>query len=98
MYQIPPTEPICLTGYGLAAESHWREFLPNLVAQLERKGKLKEALFEAQETTKAEMRSLQEKFLAKGLTHQQAHDQAWEIVRERYIYLPPESDEEEAEN
>ena len=26
------------------------------------------------------------------LTPQQAHDQAWEMIREKYILLPPEED------
>lgn len=49
-----------------------------------------EALFEAQETTKTEMESLRTEFRKQGLTEQQAHDQAWEIVRTRYILLEPE--------
>jgi hypothetical protein len=40
---------IYLTQYGLMAERHWREFRPNMVRELEAKGVLMEALFEAQE-------------------------------------------------
>ena len=31
--------------------------------------------------------------MAQGLTAQQAHDQAWEMVRQEYILLPPEETE-----
>ena len=61
-----------------------------MVQGLEAKGALAEALFEAQEITKTEMESLRTEFRKQGLTEQQAHDQAWEIVRTRYILLEPE--------
>ena len=28
--------------------------------------------------------------MKQGMTAQQAHDRAWEMVREKYILLPPE--------
>ena len=40
----------------------------------------------------AELDSLRRHFIQQGLTPRQAQDRAWEIVRERYIYLPPEQD------
>lgn len=83
-------QPPFLTQYGLMAERHWREFRPAMVRKLESEGRLTEALFEAQETTKTEMESLRTEFRKQGLTEQQAHDQAWEIVRTRYILLEPE--------
>ncbi len=79
-----------LTAYGLMAKRHWRKFRPRMVRQLETEGRLMEALFEAQETTKTEMESLRTEFRTQGLTEQQAHDRAWEIVRTRYILLEPE--------
>ncbi len=83
---------IYLTQYGLMAERHWREFRPKMVQELEAKGKLKETLFEAQETTIDEMEILTRKLEAEQkLTPQQAHDQAWEMIREKYILLPPEA-------
>lgn len=42
-------EEICLTQYGLMAERHWREFRPAMVREMEAKGTLTAALFEAQE-------------------------------------------------
>ncbi len=79
-----------LTQYGLMAERHWREFRPKMVRALEARAQLTETLFEAQETTKTEMENLRTEFRRQGLTEQQAHDQAWEIVRTKYILLEPE--------
>jgi hypothetical protein len=82
-----------LTQYGLMAEKHWREFCPNLVKTLEATGKLQEMLLEAQEKTQDEMDDLTEKLIRQKYTPQQAETTAWEIVRERYILLPPENPE-----
>ena len=80
-----------LTQYGLMAERHWREFRPRMVEELQQKGLLQEILQEAQDKTAREMDGLCRHFQEQGLTAQQAHDRAWEIVRERYIFLPPET-------
>ncbi|TLD71288.1 hypothetical protein FEM03_07085 [Phragmitibacter flavus] len=82
-----------LTGYGLMAERHWREFRPRMVRELEAEGRLQEALYEAQERTLDELMNLETKLEAQGLTVQQAQAQAWEMVRESYILLPSETDE-----
>lgn len=89
------TEPIQLTQYGMMAEKHWREFHPKMVAEMEAKGILEEMLLEAERSTKNEMADLREKFIKQGLTPQQAHDRAWEMVREEYILLPPEGGQAE---
>ena len=81
---------ITLTQYGLMAEKHWREFLPRMVKDLEAHGRLQEALLEAEEKTKDEMYDLTTRLRTQGLTAQQAHYQAWEMVREEYILLTPE--------
>jgi len=73
------------------AEKHWREHCPGLVRELERKGLLHQMLLEAEERTKDEMANLRIELMKQGKTAQQAHDQAWEMVREKYILLPPES-------
>ncbi|MDQ6911279.1 MAG: hypothetical protein M3128_00185 [Verrucomicrobiota bacterium] len=84
-------QEIYLTQYGLMAKRHWRKFLPTMVLKLEAKGTLMEALFEAQERTLDEMESLTRQLeTEQKLTPQQAHDQAWEMIREKYILLPPE--------
>ena len=79
-----------LTQYGRMAEKHWREHLPNMVRELERNGLLQRMLLEAEEKTKDEMATLRTELMQRGATAQQAHDQAWEMVREKYILLPPE--------
>jgi len=84
------TLPKPLTRYGLMAEKHWREFLPAMTADLEAKGELQAALHEAQEQTKDEQEEVYQKLRKQGLTEQQADSQAWEMVRERYLLLPPE--------
>ena len=85
------SEPIQLTQYGLMAERHWREFRPNMVRELEAKGTLMEALFEAQGRTIEEMEALTRTLeTEQKLTPQQAHDRAWEMIREKYILLTPE--------
>jgi hypothetical protein len=67
------------------------EFRPKMVRQLEAKGAFMEAVFEAQERTIGEMEALTRKLEAEQkLTPQQAHDRAWEMIREKYILLPPE--------
>jgi len=81
-----------LTQYGLMAEKHWREHCPRMVAEMERAGTLHQMLLEAEEKTKDEMDEIRRKLIQQGLTPQQAHDQAWEMVREKYILPPPESD------
>jgi len=79
-----------LTQYGRMAEKHWREHRPKMVRELERKGLLRQMLLEAQEKTKDEMAALRLDLMKQGKTAQQANDQAWEMVREKYILLPSE--------
>ena len=81
-----------LLGFGRMAELHWREHLPKMVKELERKGQLETMLLEAQEKTENEMENLQRVLKKQGLNPQQAYDTAWELVREKYILLPPETD------
>ena len=54
-----------------------------------RLGRLTAALLDAPERTLDEMETLIKSFRQQGL-NPQAHDQAWELVREKYILLPPE--------
>ena len=61
-----------------------------MVRTLETQGRLEAALLEAQERTTDEIETLMRTFRRQGLNPQQAHDQAWELVRERYLLLPPE--------
>jgi hypothetical protein len=80
-----------LTQYGRLAEKHWREHLPKMVQELEAKGQLQEMLLEAEEKTKDEMEEITRKLISEqDYTPDQAERTAWEIVRERYILVPPE--------
>ena len=79
-----------LTQYGRMAEKHWREHRPKMLRELERKGLLHQMLLEAEDKTKDDMATLRAQLIKKGATPQQAHDQAWELLREKYILLPPE--------
>jgi hypothetical protein len=72
------------------AEKHWREHRPKMVRELEAKGQLHTMLLEAEEKTKDEMVTLRTELMQRGSTAQQAHTQAWEMVREKYILLLPE--------
>ena len=87
-----------LTQYGLMAEKHWRQFRPRMVRELEARGTLHEMLLEAEEKTDQELDSIRRKLIQQGLTPQQAHDQAWEMVRERYILLPAEDEASDTQN
>jgi hypothetical protein len=81
-----------LTQYGLMAEEHWRVHRPRMVVEMERTGTLQRMLLEAERKTKDEMDAVRRQLIQQGLTPQQAHDQAWEMVREKYILLPAEND------
>jgi uncharacterized protein YggE len=74
------------------AEKHWREHRPKMVRELETKGQLQTLLADAEQKTKEEMADLRIQLMKQGKTAEQAHRQAWEIVRERYILLPEETD------
>lgn len=82
-----------LLGYAHLARTHWQEHCPRLFQELETTGQLEAALTAAEERTLAEMIALQADFRRQGLTPAQAHQQAWELVRERYLLLPPETAE-----
>lgn len=64
-----------------------------MVRELEATGQLESALAEAEGQTLAEMETLQWELRANGSTSAQAHQQAWELVREKYLLLPPEAAE-----
>ena len=59
--------------------------------ELERTGRLTASQGGPQQQTLDEMARLMRDFRRQGLNPQQAHDQAWELVRERYILIPPEA-------
>lgn len=66
------------------ARSHWEEHAPARFRQLSESGRLEEALQEAAELTYRETSELEEAGYSP--------DEAWQMVRENYLLLPPESD------
>jgi hypothetical protein len=80
-----------LLGYAHLAKAHWEEHCPRMYRELEATGRLESALAEAEEQTLAEMETLQRELRMNGSTSGQAHQQAWELVREKYLLLPPEA-------
>jgi hypothetical protein len=82
---LPPRKSARWGPLLARAESHWREHCPKLVAQLEKEGKLQQALENAVETT---IISLQQSELA-GLKPDQARELAYPN-----ILLPDENPDE----
>jgi hypothetical protein len=73
-----------LNSLGIQIERHWREHRPKMAAALERKGKLKEAIYAAQELTlDAEGTAVRN-----GMHPYEAR----ELVREEWAFLPSEED------
>lgn len=64
------------------AKEHWKEFQPTKFKALQAAGTLDEALQSAADQTSKEMGDLR----ASGFNHQEA----WEIVRESYLFPPQE--------
>ncbi len=67
------------------AEAHWKEFLPKKYARLKAKGPkaLNKALYEAARLTNREILQLVD---YQGVSEAEA----WTMVRETYLLLPPE--------
>ena len=72
------------------ARASWKEHNPTLYKELNRSGKLGQALKEAAERTHAEMSDLE----AAGHSNQDA----WEMTREKYLFLPAEPTKDEEPN
>ena len=64
------------------ARDHWKEHLPEMFARLKQEGKMEQALTLAAFQTAQEMRNLTKQGIA--------HQEAWEQVREQYLFLPEE--------
>lgn len=69
------------------AREHWKEYLPEKYHSLKEAGTLNRALKEAAEATHREMTALE----SRGFRNHEA----WEMVREKYLFLPAETDEDE---
>lgn len=71
------------------ARQHWKEHQPQMYARLLAAGTLQAALERAAEQTLEQMQTLQ----AQGFPHQEA----WEQVRELYLFPPEEESDEKEE-
>lgn len=70
---------------GIAALKHWKEHRPKMYRELKKNGRLLKAAYAAQELTADSLGTL----LEAGVPY----FQAWEMVRENWIYLPTERDQ-----
>jgi CheY-like chemotaxis protein len=76
---------MALSRLGLVAKSHWKKHRPKMVAHLEAGGLLDRALEETQERAKDALTDL---VTQRGIPH----DQAWEMVTSKLIFLPSEEE------
>jgi hypothetical protein len=76
-----------LQTWASEAIAHWKEFSPSLYKGLVKDGQLEERAKQAAERTFEELRELTDSGLKEY--------EAWEMVRERYLFTPPEKPEKE---
>jgi hypothetical protein len=76
------------SSLGLQIKAHWQKYRPRMCAELEREGRLDEAVQQA--------RDLTSEALAEALQKGVPYHQAWESVREEWAFLPSEEDERES--
>ena len=92
---LPPKPDLQGLGpSGVLAYRHWKEFLPKLFHQLKASGGLNESLRKAEERTDQALDETENKILKQGYRLQQAQDTAWELVREEWLLLKPEADDQ----
>ena len=74
-----------LGSLGLRIKAHWKQYRPKMCAQLQREGKLDESVYTAQELTGETLYRL-------TVEEKLSYDQAWELVREEWAFVPSEED------
>ena len=79
----PPEKPMFNASWIAQANQHWKEHQPTTYKRLKAEGTLQTRLREAAEATQHEMDVL----MNEGFDH----EQAWEMVRERYLFPPEEA-------
>jgi hypothetical protein len=84
-------KPNPLTDLKQTARAHWQKYRPTMVRQLEEMGQLEDALDAAVELTTQEVHQLR---TATGCSV----FEAWMEVRQNYVILPAEADEETGED
>jgi hypothetical protein len=73
-----------LSPWAEQAKAHWKEHRPRMYAELEKAGTLDEAAEKAATQTKDDLCSA----IEDGMDYYAA----WEMLRERYLFLPTEED------
>ncbi len=84
-YQSPGSPSKPLSGWGYQAVEHWKKYRPKMYAQLQKSGRLNEEAESAAKKTSEALNDL----LEQGYSH----DQAWEAVKENWMFLPSEEDQ-----
>ena len=83
-----PVDTNPLTHLAETARTHWAQYRPRLVAELEAAGRLEAALAAAVTQTETAIEGLM-------IQHGYTLLDAWEAVREEWVLLPAEDDEED---
>ncbi len=76
--------PYPLSNLGRQIKAHWRQYRPKMYRAMEEAGQLDKAVYEAQERTGEALADLVEK----GMDW----NQAWELIREEWAFLPSEDE------
>lgn len=79
------SNPYPLSSLGRQIKAHWRQYRPDMCRGLEATGELDKAVYEAQERTGEALADL----VKKGMDW----NQAWELVREEWAFLPAEEED-----
>jgi hypothetical protein len=69
---------------------HWKKIRPKHYQALKKSGYLDEALENAAKFTLEAYATEKRRLLEKGFTENQAHQVAWELAREEWLFLPDE--------
>lgn len=72
-----------LGSLGLQIKAHWRRHRPKMYAELEQAGTLEESVSTAADLTADALYDL-------VVVKKMPYDQAWELVREEWAFLPEE--------
>lgn len=81
---MTPNARYPLDGLGLEIKAHWKMYRPRMYRELERAGRLDQAVYEAQERTG--------QALGQMIEEGADLEKAWEAVREEWAFLPAEAD------
>lgn len=77
-------QPMVNPVWYFQAKEHWRKYRPKMYRELQRQGKLDEFLRKAVEATLNDMGWM--------LDHGSTWLEAWDVVRQRYLFPPPSRD------